>query len=215
MGWENIWLNRDLLLMGFGNTIMLTILAILLSTALGYVVALLRLPNNTILNVIVNVYTEVFRGSPLIIQILFIYFGAAYLNIQGVTVFGAALLAISLFQGAYVSEIFRSGFDSVAVGQKEATKVLGLSSYQSFVSVVQPLSMRIVVVPLFGQYITLVKNTSLASVIGFADLIRQGQGIVDRFHNPFEVFFVVAVFYFMLSYPLSLIATYLEKRQKR
>jgi polar amino acid transport system permease protein len=150
-----------------------------------------------------------------LVQILFIYFGAAYLEIDAVTVFIAVLLALTLYQGAYVSEIFRAGLESVPAGQWEAGRTLGLPRWRILKDVVLPQTVTVVLPPLFGQYIGLVKNTSLASVIGYADLTRQGQGIIDRFGNPFLVFLVVAVGYFIISYPLSLTARSLEKRRIR
>lgn len=215
MGWNVISDNHSLLLSGFWFTIELTVAAIVTSTLLGLVVALVRFLRVPLLAQAGRVYLEVFRGSPLLVQILFIYFGAAYLEIDAVTVFIAVLLALTLYQGAYVSEIFRAGLESVPAGQWEAGRTLGLPRWRILKDVVLPQTVTVVLPPLFGQYIGLVKNTSLASVIGYADLTRQGQGIIDRFGNPFLVFLVVAVGYFIISYPLSLTARSLEKRRIR
>lgn len=215
MGWSVIADNHYLLLSGFWFTIELTVASIVTSTLLGLVVALIRFLRVPVLAQVARVYLEVFRGSPLLVQILFIYFGAAYLNIDAVTVFIAVLLALTLYQGAYVSEIFRAGLESVPAGQWEAGRTLGLPRWRILKDVVFPQTVTVVLPPLFGQYIGLVKNTSLASVIGYADLTRQGQGIIDRFGNPFLVFLVVAIGYFIISYPLSLTARSLEKRRIR
>jgi polar amino acid transport system permease protein len=215
MGWSVIADNHYLLLSGFWFTIELTVASIVTSTLLGLVVALIRYLRVPLLAQVARVYLEVFRGSPLLVQILFIYFGAAYLAIDAVTVFIAVLLALTLYQGAYVSEIFRAGLESVPAGQWEAGRTLGLPRWRILKDVVLPQTVTVVLPPLFGQYIGLVKNTSLASVIGYADLTRQGQGIIDRFGNPFLVFLVVAVGYFIISYPLSLTARSLEKRRIR
>ena len=215
MGWDFIWANRHLLLLGFWFTLTLTLLTIVTSTVVGFLVALARAARVPVLSQALRVYLEVFRGSPLLIQILFIFFGAAYLNIINITVFQAAAIAITFYQGAYVCEIFRAGLESVPKGQREAGQVLGLSRFSLTKEVVLPQTMTVVLPPLFGQYITLVKNTSLASVIGYFDLVRQGQGLIDRQGNPFAIFLVVAALYFIISYPLSLIARYLEKRTIR
>lgn len=215
MSWRIIADNHYLLLSGFWFTIELTVASIVTSTLLGLVVALIRFLRVPVLAQVARIYLEVFRGSPLLVQILFIYFGAAYLNIDAVTVFIAVLLALTLYQGAYVSEIFRAGLESVPAGQWEAGRTLGLPRWRILKDVVFPQTVTVVLPPLFGQYIGLVKNTSLASVIGYADLTRQGQGIIDRFGNPFLVFLVVAVGYFIISYPLSLTARSLEKRRIR
>jgi polar amino acid transport system permease protein len=215
MGWRIIADNHYLLLSGFWFTIELTVASIVTSTLLGLAIALIRFLRAPVLSQLARIYLEVFRGSPLLVQILFIYFGAAYLNINAVTVFIAVLLALTLYQGAYVSEIFRAGLESVPTGQWEAGRTLGLPRWRILKDVVFPQTVTVVLPPLFGQYIGLVKNTSLASVIGYADLTRQGQGIIDRFGNPFLVFLVVAIGYFIISYPLSLTARSLEKRRIR
>lgn len=215
MGWNAIGSNHNLLLSGFWATIELTVASIVTSTVLGLIIALIRFLRVPVLTQVARVYLEVFRGSPLLVQILFIYFGAAYLNIDAVTVFIAVLLALTLYQGAYVSEILRAGLESVPAGQWEAGRTLGLPRWRILKDVVFPQTVTVVLPPLFGQYIGLVKNTSLASVIGYADLTRQGQGIIDRFGDPFLVFLVVAVGYFIISYPLSLTARSLEKRRIR
>jgi polar amino acid transport system permease protein len=215
MGWRIIADNHYLLLSGFWFTIELTVASIVTSTLLGLAIALIRFLRAPVLSQLARIYLEVFRGSPLLVQILFIYFGAAYLNIDAVTVFIAVLLALTLYQGAYVSEIFRAGLESVPAGQWEAGRTLGLPRWRILKDVVFPQTVTVVLPPLFGQYIGLVKNTSLASVIGYADLTRQGQGIIDRFGNPFLVFLVVAIGYFIISYPLSLTARSLEKRRIR
>jgi polar amino acid transport system permease protein len=212
MAWMSIWENSNLLFSGLGYTVGLTTVTIITSTMLGFIVALLRAAKIPFVGVLLRIYFEIFRGSPLLVQILFVYFGAAYLQMYGVSVFVAVSIAITLHQATYISEIFRAGFESVAPGQREAARSLGLSRLHVTKDVVLPQAMKVTLPPLFGQYISLVKNTSLASVIGAADLVRQGQGIIDRFGNPFEVFLVVAALYFIISYPMSLIATNLEKR---
>jgi polar amino acid transport system permease protein len=211
-GWIEIWDNRQLLLIGFLNTLSLTAVTVLTSTLLGFIVALVRSARVRFLSPALRVYIEVFRGSPLLVQILFIYFGAAYMRLDGVTVFVAVIIAITLYQGSYIAEVVRAGFEAVPHGQREAGRTLGLSRLAITRDIVLPQAMKVVLPPLFGQYISLVKHTSLASVIGFTDIIRQGQGIIDRFGNPFQVFLVVAVLYFVISYPMSLIARHLEKR---
>lgn len=212
MGWAGIWESRELLLLGFWFTIILTVVTIITSTILGFVVALGRTARVPGLGLVLRGYLELFRGTPLLIQILFIYFGSAYLNLTGVTVFAAIVIAMTLYYGAYISEIFRAGFESVPYGQQEAGRSLGLSRFHVVRDVIVPQTVTIVRPPLVGQYISLVKGTALASVIGYADLVRQGQGIIDRIGSPFAVFLVVAALYFVISYPMSLVERHLEKR---
>lgn len=210
--WVQIWEYRDLLLQGIGATLLLTIVSMMTSTILGFLVGLGRYARIPVLGVVLRVYLEIFRGTPLLVQLLFVYFGAAYLRLDAVSVFIAALIAMTLYQGAYMSEVFRAGFESVPSGQREAATVLGMSRFNINKDVVFPQTLPVVLAPLFGQYLTLVKNTSLASVISYFDIVRQGQAIIDQGVNSFDVYLVVAALFFIISYPLSLVARALEKR---
>lgn len=213
MGWNDILESRGILLDGLANTLGLSVLTIVSGTILGLLVGLARASRIRFLSPVLRVYLELFRGSPLLIQMLFIYFGAAYLNIDGVTTFIAAAIALTLYEGALISEIFRAGIESVPRGQREAGRSLGLSRLQVTRDVVLPQTVSVAMPPLVGQYIGLVKDTALATVIGYADLVRQGQAIIDRIGMPFQVFFTIGVMYFIVCYPMSLVARSLEKRR--
>ncbi len=212
MGWGQIWDSRGILVIGLENTVWLSVLAIATATIVGLVVGLLRTARLPVLGPILRVYLEVFRGSPLLIQMLFIYFGSAYLGISGISAFMAALLALTLYEGALVSEIFRAGIEAVPHGQRDAGRSLGLSRLAIQRDVVLPQTVPIVLPPLVGQYIGLVKDTALATIVGYAELVREGQAIIDRIAMPIQVFLVVAVIYFVICYPMSLVARRLEKR---
>src|SRR5699024_4235573 len=102
------------------------------------------------------------------------------------------IVTITFYQGAYISEVFRAGLESVGIGQKEAARTLGLKEFQTMMFVILPQSLPVIYPPLFGQFVALVKHTALASVIGYTDILRYGKAIIDREHNPFEVYFTVA-----------------------
>jgi len=210
--WQHIWDARGLLLSGLLATLALVAGSIMTSTILGFVVGFLRYRRIPVVNVVLRVYLEIFRGTPLLVQLLFIYFGAAYLRLDWVTVFIASLVGMTLFNGAYISEIFRGGFEAVPTGQREAATTLGLSRFHITKDVVFPQTLPVVLPPLFSQYLQLIKNTSLASVISYFDIVRQGQAIIDQGANSFDVYLVVAIMFFVISYPLSLLARALEKR---
>ena len=212
MGWQAIFDSWGILLTGVVATIVLSVATIVTSTVLGLIVAVLRNARIRWLGVPLRLYVEVFRGSPLLVQMLFIYFGAAYLGIRGVEAFPAALFALTLYEGALISEIFRAGIEAVPKGQREAARSIGLSRVQVERYVVLPQTVTIVLPPLVGQYIGLVKDTALAMAIGYVELVREGQAIIDRIGMPIEVFFVVAVIYFVICYPMSLLARRLEMR---
>ncbi len=212
MGWQGILNSSGILFAGFVGTVVLSIATIVTGTILGLLVAVLRTAHIRGLGVPLRIYLEVFRGSPLLVQMLFIYFGAAYLGLRGVETFTAALIALTLYEGALISEIFRAGIEAVPKGQREASRSLGLSRVQIERYVILPQTVTIVLPPLVGQYIGLVKDTALAAAIGYFELVREGQAIIDRLGMPIEVFAVVSVIYFVICYPMSLFARRLELR---
>jgi len=191
------------LLHGLAVTVGLSVAAIAGSTVIGLLVATARTSKLPVISQLGRAYVEIFRGSPLPITLLFIYFGAVYYLGYSLNLFVAATVGLSLYHGAYVAEIFRSGIEAVHVGQREAAQVLGLSNSQVFFSVVLPQTRRIVMPPLVGQYISLVKDTSIAFLIGTVELMKVGQSIVDRTGQSVPIYLSVAVLYFIICYPLS------------
>lgn len=211
MDWSIVSDNRDLYLSGLWATVQLSLAAIVTATVTGLLVAAVRTSRIPVLAQLARGYLEVFRGTPLLIQMLFIYFGAAYLSGFGITVFGAALLALTLYQGAYIAEIFR-GIEAVPRGQWEASRVLGLGRVRTFLSVILPQTRAIVLPPLVGQYLSLIKDTSIAVVIGYVELVRQGQAVIDRVGDPGTSYLAVAVLYFVICYPLSVLVRRMERK---
>lgn len=212
MSFSQVFDSRSVLLHGLVGTIGLSAGAIVLATVLGLLLALARTGPLLPLRVLARGYVELFRGTPLLIQMLFVYFGAASLGFPFVTVLVAAVLALTLYEAAYIAEIFRAGIESVPAGQTEAARVLGLTPRDTFLHVVLPQAMRVSRAPLFGQYIALVKDSSLAIAIGFAELLREGQAIIDRVGQPVAVYLTVAALYFVICYPLSLFVRRIERR---
>jgi polar amino acid transport system permease protein len=212
MDWSVISDNRDLYLSGLWSTVLLSLAAIATATLAGLLVAAVRTSRVPVLAQLARGYLEVFRGTPLLIQMLFIYFGAAYLSGFDISVFGAALLALTLYQGAYIAEIFRAGIEAVPRGQWEAARVLGLGRVQTFTGVILPQTRAIVLPPLVGQYLSLIKDTSIAVVIGYVELLRQGQAVIDRVGDPTTSYLAVAVLYFVICYPLSVLVRRMERK---
>ena len=201
-----------LLLQGLGVTLLLSVLTILGGTLLGLLVGLARASGPALLRLVARVYIEIFRGTPLLIQLLFVYFGAYSLGFEWNSTLVAAATSLILYEAAYIAEIFRAGIEAVPVAQREAATVLGLRKRTIFARVVLPQAMQIARAPLVGQYIGLVKDTSLATVVGLAELMRQGQAIVDRTAQPLTVYLAVAALYFCVCYPMSLFVRHMERR---
>lgn len=198
------------LLDGLYMTIQISILSIIFGTIMGILGALCKISKNFILRSIANIYVEWIRNTPLLIQVLFIYFGlGVFLNLSPMV---ASVIALSFFSGAYITEIIRAGIQSVPRGQKEAAQSIGMTEFQAMRLIILPQAIKRILPPLAGQFITLVKDSSLVSVIAVTDLTYVAKNIVTTTFRAFEVWLVIAVFYFVLSFTLSLAVRKLESR---
>lgn len=196
---------------GFVVTLLLSAASIVGSTVVGLIAATLRVSRVPVISQIARVYVEIFRGTPLLITLFIVYFGAAYAGFD-MDLFAAAVVGISIYHGAYIAELFRGGIEAVPGGQWEASRILGLSTGSTFAHVIMPQTRRLVMPPLIGQYIGLIKDTSLAFIIGLAELVREGQSIIDRIGQPLVVYAIIAALYFVICYPLSLWVRGMEQR---
>jgi polar amino acid transport system permease protein len=207
-----IWHSLPFLWSGFLITLALAAVSIAGSTLLGLAVAAVRTSRLPVLPIVARVYVEIFRGSPIPITLLFVYFGAALYLGYSVNLFVAAAAGLCVYHSAFVAEIIRSGIEAVPVGQHEAAQILGLKPAQAFRWVVLPQTVKIVLPPMVGQYISLIKDTSIASIIGLAEMMKVGQSIVDRTSDPVSVYLTVAVLYFVVCYPLSVWVTRTQRK---
>lgn len=195
---------------GLIMTIKISILSIFLGTFFGIVGALCRISKNLVLQSIGNIYVEWIRNTPLLIQILFIYFGLGiFFDLAPIL---ASVIALSFFSGAYITEIIRAGIQSVHRGQREAALSIGMTDWQTMYLIILPQAIKRILPPLAGQFITLIKDSSLVSVIAVTDLTYVAKNIVTTTFRAFEVWLAIAVFYFVLSFGLSLAVRKLEKR---
>ncbi len=198
------------LLDGLFVTLRITALGLLLAPCLGLSAALLLLSGSPLGKLLARGYVEIIRNTPLLIQLFFASFVMA--PILGLSSETSAVLALSLFEGAYATEIIRAGITSIPAGQWEAAKSLGLSLPRTYRHVILPQALRRVLPPLAGQAVSLVKDSALVSAIAIADLTMQGQVIVARTFLAFEVWFTVAGIYLALTLALSLLVAWLDKR---
>ena len=195
---------------GLIMTIQVSVLAIILGSIMGVAGALCRISRSFVLRSVGNVYVEWIRNTPLLIQILFIYFGlGVFFNLSPMV---ASVLALSFFAGAYITEIIRAGIQSIHKGQLEAALSIGMTEWQAMRLVILPQAVKRILPPLAGQFITLVKDSSLVSVIAVTDLTYVAKNIVTITFRAFEVWLAIAAFYFLLSFGLSLVVRKLEKR---
>ena len=207
-----IWNSLPLLLAGAGVTIEITAIAVGLGFIFGLITSVGRLSDVKILQVIAVCYVNIIRGTPMLVQIFLIYFALPMVIGQRINPFVAAVAACSINSGAYVSEIFRAGIQSVDKGQMEAGRSLGLSWMQTMRYVILPQAFKHVIPPLGNEFISMTKETSLVSVIGFEELTRRGQLIIAKTYGSFEIWLTVAVIYLVMTLTIARLVSYLERR---
>ena len=201
-----------LLIEGLMVTFRITAWSLVLAMVLGLVTALLRLSDSFIARIVARGYLELIRNTPLLVQIFFLYFVLA--PIFGFSRFFAAVLALSLFEGAYISEIFRAGIVSIHRGQWEAAYSLGLNAYHQYRYIVLPQAIRRILPPLTSQAISLIKDSALVSTIAVYDLTMQGRAIIADTFLTFEIWFTIAAIYLIITVALSLVVNIMESRLK-
>ncbi|PLC51262.1 amino acid ABC transporter permease [Pollutimonas subterranea] len=192
-------------------TIALSIMAFIGGGIVGLIVALSRSSDNTIARGASMGFIKLFQGTPLLLQLFLVFFGAPVLGLD-VNPWIAAAVALTLNSGAFLGEIWRGCIQAIPRGQWEAAEALGLSYRYKMRDVVLPQALKVAVPPTVGYMVQIVKGTSLAAIIGFTELTRAGQIINNATFQPMVVFSVVAAIYFLLCWPLSLLASYMERR---
>lgn len=210
----------DLSFIGMGAlvTIGLSLGTMLISLPVALVAGLIRStpkPNILVKSVqwLLRFFISIFRGTPLMAQLIFLFFGLPMLGIQ-ISSIMAAFLGLSLYSVAYLAEIARSGIESIAKGQWDASRSLGFNYLQTMRVVILPQAVRIMLPPFVGFFIGLIKDSSLASVIGFVELARSGRIVVERTGDSLLIFMLVALLYFIICYPLSRFSQRLERALK-
>jgi polar amino acid transport system permease protein len=178
--------------------------SLLLSALFGLVTALLRMSDSFVGRALARGYLELIRNTPLLVQLFFMYF--VFAPVVGIGRFGAGVLALSLFEGAYASEIFRAGIVSIDKGQWEACHSLGFSTFHTYRYIILPQAIRRIFPPLTSQVVALIKDSALVSTVAIYDLTMQAQVIISETFLTFEVWFTVAAIYLILTVALSTIA---------
>jgi len=199
-------------LTGVKVTLLLSFLGLIFGTTLGSLFSLMKLSKNRALRAIATAYIEVVRGTPMITQIAMVYFGSYVLLGADIDGFLAALIAVSLNSAAYVAEIIRSGIQSIDKGQTEASRSLGLTSGQTMRYVILPQAVKNILPTLGNEFVTLIKETSVASTIGVADLMYASKIVQGSSFQPFNPLIIVAVIYFLFTFSLSQLVGLLERK---
>jgi His/Glu/Gln/Arg/opine family amino acid ABC transporter permease subunit len=191
----------------------LTLVSILIGALIGTIVGVVRVSGRPILSTLAAGYVTLMRGVPLLVTLLFLYYGLPSAGVR-LDAFTVAIIALSITSGAYIGEIVRAGIQSIDPGQLRAARSLGMSWAKAMRRIILPQAMRRVLPPLTNEALTLLKNTSLVSTIALADLLRAGLEIMTWQANTFSPFAGVALFYLVLTLPLVWLNTRLEQRYR-
>lgn len=194
-----------------GQTVQITLFALLYATILGVVFGLMKVSRNRILSSIANAYIWVIRGTPLLVQIYFVYFGIPMATGITLTEWNAGIITMSLNAGAYMAEIVRGGIEAVDPGQLEAARSLGLPYNKSMQKVVLPQALRTMLPSIINQFIITLKDTSLLSVIGVRELTMNGKIITANNMETIRMWGIVAIYYLVIISILTLMANRVEK----
>lgn len=199
------------LLKGAFITIQLTFFSLIIGIVLGLLLALGQMSHIAILRYLTAIYISAFRGTPLLVQLMIIYFALPEVGLK-FTAFQSAIIGLSLNEAAYMAEVYRGGIQAVPKGQTEAAKAIGMTNFKTFRRIILPQAIKISLPAMGNNAIILLKNTSLAAVITVGELMHRGELLAGTTFRTLEIFLMVAIIYWLLHYPLTLLVKYLERR---
>ncbi|WP_243836926.1 amino acid ABC transporter permease [Psychromonas algicola] len=207
------WNDTGFILTGILNTVYISVVAIVIGSLLGLLVGFLRAESNKTVNVILGTFLDVLRSVPLIIQLILF---STFIGVMGFPLppFFAGAIVLSLYTMAFMSEVFRSGFNSVPVSMIKAARSLGMNYLQTVRYIRIPIGMRSVFPSWLGVAQSVIKDSALVSVIGYMELLRTAEQLISRTQQPLMILLGVGLFYFMISYPLSRYGKYVERKME-
>ena len=206
--------NIQFLISGLGYTLLVSLSAIVLSILLGLIVALPALTDNTLARRINRVYVEIFRSIPMLVMLLWVYYGLPPALGIRLDVLSAGILGLALCDSAFEAEIFRAGIQSIERGQHDAAESLGLNYWKKMRLIILPQAIRIILPAIGNQFVYMLKMSSLVSVIGLTELTRRADELVVSQYRPLEIYTFLVLEYFLLIICISSGVRWMEKRQK-
>lgn len=212
MDFELIEQSLPYLIQGALITIEITLMAVGIGFFIGLFAGIARICRIKALRIIATIYADCIRGTPLLVQIFLIYFALPMLIHTQINPFVAAVTACAINSGAYVSEIFRAGIQAIDQGQFEAGRSLGLSWWQTMYYIILPQAFHNILPPLGNEFITMLKDSSLVSVIGFEELTRSGQLIIAQTYASFEIWMTVAALYLIMTLAIAKFVSFMEHK---
>lgn len=209
--WEAVYRYRYVFVQGFGNTVLISLLSLILSLSIGLIASLCRYSNILIFRYAARFYIEIIRGTPLLVQLLFFFYVAASaVGVQNRLLVG--VLTLSIFSGAYIAEVLRAGIESTRKTLLESATAIGLSPFQTYRYVIFPIAFRQILPPLAGQFASIIKDSSLLSILGITEFTYAAQQVSSATFSTLECYFPLAAGYFALTFPISALSRYLEKK---
>ncbi len=212
--WDLIWKSAPFLLQGAWLTVKLTTISVAIGFIIGTFAGMARIARTPLLRTTAAVYIDFIRGTPLLVQIFLVYMGLPQFIGQPISPTMAGLAALSLNAGAYIAEIVRAGIQSIDRGQTEAARSLGMNYRLTMWHIVLPQAFKRIIPPLGNEFIAMLKDSSLVSVISMEELVRKGQLIIGRTFRPFEIWISVALLYLVMTIIISRLVAYSEKKLK-
>lgn len=209
----NIIQYMPVLLNGFLVTLRLALEAVILSTIAGGLIGLLLTSGIKPVKMFFVLYVYIFRGLPLLLLLFMVYYGLPYLGVN-ISTEMTVVTVFTFYGGAYIGEIVRGSIEAIPTGQWEAANSLGMTYFSVIRRVIIPQALKIALPPLVGFYIGMIKDTSIASVIGCVDVLRSGRRVINVISQPFTVYLMVAMLFFLICYPLSKLVDRLERRSQ-
>jgi His/Glu/Gln/Arg/opine family amino acid ABC transporter permease subunit len=207
------WNDAGFIMTGVINTINISIVAIVLGSFFGLIVGFLRSISNQYLNISMGAFLDILRTVPLIIQLVLF---STFVGVLGwpLNPFLSGSIILSLYTMAFMSEVFRGGFESVSNPMRIASRSLGMGYWQTIRYIVLPIGMRTVFPSWVGVALSVIKDSALVSVIGYMELLRTSEQLITRTQQPLEILLGVGLFYFIISYPLSLFGRHIERKME-
>ena len=213
--WSVISVYFPALMMGLAVTLKVSAISEVVGIAIGLVVALCRLSTFMPLRYLAVAYIDFLRGIPVLVMLLWVYYGFSILFGLNLSEMEAAVIGLGCSYAAYIAEIFRSGIQAIPVGQREAGRTLGLARWQVMVYVVLPQAVRIIIPPMGNTVISMLKDSSLVAIIAVSDLMRQTMVAASETFRPFELYAAAAIIYYILTFITARLVTVVERRLDR
>ena len=213
--WDTVWNNLDFLLSGLQMTLFLSAVTLVLAMIGGLLIASLDMSRWRALRIVGVTFGELVRNTPILVQLLWVYYVLPIAFGVGIDAITALIIGLSVYQAAFISEVYRAGIQAVPRGHREAAQVLGLTPAQSFSRIVLPQAIRLTLPPLASNFVQLIKYSSLGAVISVSEITRRGMELSSSTFRPLEIFTFIALVYFCICWPLAMAIRRWERRLAR